>query len=100
MLSVMLAAFSPPVVALATIAAVAFLIPHSATRCLLRRSCRRGGGGDRVIACPAIPGPAGAATAKHESDGAGASERPAARLSPAQPVTIDRTPRRLEAQDR
>lgn len=82
MLIFMLAASSPPVLALAALAAVAFLIPHSPTWCLLRRSSQRGGGGDRVIACPAIPGPAGAVAAKHECDGVGAPERSAAPVVP------------------
>lgn len=88
MLIFMLAPFSLPVLALTALAAVA-LPPRWSARCSLRRPCWRGGGGDHVIACPAIPSPPGGATVKRECHGVGASERSAARLS-----------QRFEAQER
>jgi hypothetical protein len=63
------------------LAAVALLIPAVVGAVLASPACWRGGGGNHVIACPAIPSPPGAATVKRESDGVRASERSAARIS-------------------
>ena len=78
------APFSQPVLALMALGAVALLIPAMV---------------GAVLACPAMPRPPGVAV-KRECDRVGASERSAARLSHTQSVSIARTPKRFEAQER
>jgi hypothetical protein len=73
MLIFMPAPFSRPVLALTALAAVALLIPAVVGAVLAAPLLLAGGGGDHVIACPAIPSPPGAATVKRQCDGVGAS---------------------------
>jgi hypothetical protein len=61
---------------------------------------RGGRGNAHLHARPVFAARAGAATVKRECDRVGASERSAARLSHTQSVSIARTPKRFEAQER